>query len=601
MRQDFKHTRLRKTHVDKFPGRVLYFDTETWSEDKEEEQHHRMDIAWTCYAKYDDTGECEYERWEFWNTKKGICEYIRNKAYIKKPLLIIAHNIFFDLQVIGFFRSFAKWGYKLDFYYDKGLTYILIIRHEGRVIKCISSTNYYQSTLKRLGSMLGVNKLEIDFDQATRDELIEYCKRDVLVLKSSIEHFFRFIHKHDLGKVTMTKASQAMTAYRKKFLSEKIYYHHEEGPHDLERSAYYGGRTECFQIGEIKDGPFQSYDFNSMYPFVMANNHFPIKLVEHRPDYTITKIEAILGRYSVIAEVWVDTPEPVYAVRHNGKIVFPTGTFRTYLCSGGLEYAIKHDHILKVGQTNVYKSARLFDDYVDYFTTLKQHYTKTNNKIMRQLTKDFLNSLYGKFASRKPEIVMTDLDSFTGFEREDIYNLVTGQKGINYKMFNTAVAEYGWDDEVKSLCAIASHITEYGRLELWSLIKQVGYDRALYCDTDSLKIRKKDSYRIRKTIHDSELGALCMEEEFNNLHIYAAKSYVTEHHRVLKGVPKRAEEISPGMFTYDTFLRQGSHMRKGVDDYFILRRTVKVLKNVYDKATVRRNGRCTPFIFAEKI
>jgi len=76
----------------------------------------------------------------------------------------------------------------------------------------------------------------------------------------------------------------------------------------------------------------------------------------------------------------------------------------------------------------------------------------------------------------------------------------------------------------------ASYITAYARLHLWKQMKRIGFDRILYCDTDSIFTTK----RFMNT--SNELGELKKEVKMKNITIFRAKSYITENQVKMKGL-----------------------------------------------------------------
>jgi len=76
----------------------------------------------------------------------------------------------------------------------------------------------------------------------------------------------------------------------------------------------------------------------------------------------------------------------------------------------------------------------------------------------------------------------------------------------------------------------ASYITAYARLHLWKQMKRIGFNRIIYCDTDSIFTTK----RFMNT--SSELGELKREVKMKNITIFRAKSYITENRVKMKGL-----------------------------------------------------------------
>lgn len=595
---DYKAFKLPTIAGGHMPRRVIYFDTETKQKRVDNIERHRMKMAWTCLSKYTSQGVLERDVWTFFETSIDLCEYFEKTAVDKRPMFLMGHNVFFDLQSSDFFHYFTKWGWILDFYYDSGLTYILALRKGRKTIKCLSTTNWFDGSLKVLGEMIGLPKLDVDFEESTLEELKTYCKRDVEIIKAAMEQYYQLIIDNDLGRFSMTKASQAFNAYRHRFMINPIYIHNEDEIKDFERQAYMGGRVECFKIGKIKGGPFLSLDVNSMYPFIMKNYDMPYELVNYHEDLDLPYVTDILKSFCVVAEVDVKTDLPIYAYKYNDKLTFPIGSFRCFLCTEGLKEALKRGQILKIHRASIYRKARLFEKYVDNLYDLRRYYKESKQDVMVKLCKYLLNSLYGKFGQQikktKEEVDIT----FDGYWRMEGVDLVKQCAVIEYKMLNKYVIEDGLREGPKSFPAISAHITEAGRMLLWDIMERSNWSKVLYCDTDSIKIRKKDLKGVNYPLDDKTLGALKIEEETKKLTLIAPKAYTTENETKMKGIPKVAKYIGNNDFSYQSFLRQKIHMRKEITRYYMVRDTIKHLNEIYDKGLVDTKGNVSPYSFS---
>jgi len=588
---------LKKSHLKGLPKRVIYFDTETAQQQTKNIIKHRMKIAWSCRVAYDRQGQPKKEQWLLWHDTETLCKYFAEQTSSKESLYIIGHNVFFDLQVSDFFYYYTRWGWTLDYVYEKGLVYILVLKKGKRTIICLSSTNYFDFSLEKVGQFLGLEKLEIDFESEDEYRLIVYCRRDVEIVKGAMEYLFQFIHEHDLGQFKYTRASMSFTSFRHRFMEAKIYLHKDERVKQLERKAYHGGRVECFEVGEIKDGPFVTLDINSEYPYVMSMNEYPTKLVSYRNNVSLEALQDIVNGYCCVGQVILETESPIYAIKHNGKLIFPVGSFRAYLCTRGLEEALKRGHIKTVEYLAVYQSDYIFKPFIDFFYGLKEQYSKEGNTVLLRMTKIIMNSLYGKFGQKRTLNYIVDDITYDGYWRMETLDLVTGASEIEYKLLNRRVREYGQAEGKQAFPAIAAHVTEDARLLLWNIIETTGRDKVLYCDTDSIKIRKRDLPCVKYPIDPHSLGTLKIEDESRELTLISPKCYITEHERVLKGVPKHAIGIGPYKYKYLTFLKQASHLRHEVTRYFVTQETIKLVNQKYDKGIVQDDGKVIPFRF----
>ncbi|MBA7625294.1 hypothetical protein ES703_32721 [subsurface metagenome] len=575
---------------------MVFLDVETTGHKYDEYEHHTFKLASTCYVRRRDREGFVTEKWSDWYSSGALCWYLEMLCRQKTSLYLFGHNVFIDLQGSGFFRHFKEQGWVLNFIYDSGLTYLLVIRKEKRTIKVISTTTYFQASVKDLGKMLDLPKLEVDFASVSSADLLTYCKRDVEIIKLAMEKYFSMIEENDLGRFSLTKASQAFTAFRHRFMKVKVSLHRHPEAVELERACYMGGRTEAFRLGSIKDGPFVLLDINSMYPFVMSTSSVPVRLTYMEDNPNPERVRRLLPHNAVQAEVDLTTDEPAYSIHHNGRICFPVGSFTAFLGTTGLKYALEHNHVKQIKRLAWYDRAIVFNDYVHFFYNLRKHYQAEKNPIFALMSKDLLNTLYGKFGQYKPIIEESEEIDGPDYERVEVIDLVKGVKLVEYKLLNKRFTEIGKEEGSNSFVAISAHITETARFMLWDFIKEVGRSRVLYTDTDSLWIRERDLPRLQHRIDPSLLGALKIAERSEKLIISGAKHYETDKGTKLKGVPKKAKRLDSRTYEYQQFLRQKEHLRKSVIEGFLIKTVTKRISGVYSKGVVTRSGLVQPFL-----
>lgn len=585
---------LKRNHASAYPSEMLFLDTETKERTKGTEKHLRMRLAWTCFVQVRNDRGKHTEVWRDFRSTEALWSYVVDRCRPKHPLWVFAHNAFFDLQASDFFHYLTLWKWKREFYYDNGFTYILCLRNGDKCMKIVSTTNYFAGSLAELGKAVGIEKTQVDFRSATESELSSYCRNDVSIMVSFILQYLTFLREHDLGTFRYTRASQSFAAYRHRFMHEKIAIHSDEDVQSLEKSAYYGGRVECFRLGKQTGGPFASFDVNSMYPFVMKEHLYPTRLVDIGADYPLDKLRVVLERYGAVAQVVVETDTPLYPVRLDDVLIFPVGRFRTFLTTPSLKVALARGHLVAVESVAFYEMADLFSDYVDYFYRLKVRYTEEGNTLYRSFVKVFMNSLYGKFGQQVPLVESCEPEAGLGYTRLEEMILETGESWTVTVMLNVATTEHSPRPGPTSFIAIAAHVTDYARCYLSELIETVGWDKVLYCDTDSLKLRLVDADKLKPYLNDTKLGSLNHEGTFSSFIIYGPKDYVQDEKIKVKGVPRNAVSEGNGVYTYDTFTGQATHLRRGVTRFYILKGTKKVLRREYKKGRVRPGGKVDP-------
>ena len=592
---------IRKNEGNKTPRHILVLDTETKIEHIDGIEHHKMKIAWSVFASLNKEGEVSAETWRYFDRRFELCNYISALAIQFNEIELVGNNIFFDLQVMGFFKYLPEMGWKLAFIYENGMTYLLIIKKEKCTIKCISLTNYLEASVKDLGEMIGNPKIEVSFETATKEELMIYCFRDTEITFDALMKYIGFVRNNNLGNFALTRASQAMKAYRHRFMTKKLLYHTDEEITALERAAYFGGRTECFQIGPIKNGPFLDLDINGLYPYVMKEKAMPTAMFDLYETATIDDLRDILIQYGAIAEVEIETSRATFPFREGGRVLFPIGRFRTVLCTESLRDALDLGEIVSIGKCAVYKMDYIFAEYVDYFYSIRMKARKEGDKIIDRMSKLFMNSLYGKFAQQRDIEVLEEECKSDKYIREEVYDRLTGETRIITQLFNVLKITQGKEPIPGSIFSIPAHVTEYGRNLLWRLIAKTGSDRVLYCDTDCIKIRSSDLPYVDYPIDSEALGALKIEAEYSDLSIHAPKDYTTNLKRRIKGVPASAVSLDGETWEYKQFGRQLTHLREGNTDDFIVKTVRKELSRLYTKGRVSSSGLVTPWVFPDDL
>lgn len=594
---------LRENKATGLPKRLLFLDTETvkryeWMYDAEV---HRFKMGYTWFVK-GEKGVYSRDRseWEFHDYATVMLRYIEGKCVKSSPLFVIGSNVLFDMGASGMIPWFTDRGWERDFYYSKGLTFMMVISKGGLRIKFLSMQNFLPGSIAEVGDMIGMPVWDVDFDTCTDVQLTDHCYRDCHILGEGMLYYLDFLRRFGLGRFRLSVSGQAMGAYRHRFMDEKILIYHEREVNKFERSAYYGGRVEPFRIGKCEGGPFVQLDVNGMYPYVMELHKYPVKLYQCRMDVSPWQMKKVLKRFSVVARCQIETDEPVYPVRIDGLTCFPIGKFSTTLCTGSVEYALAHGHLKSVERCTLYHQAHIFGEYVDFFWTLRKGFKYVNNRIMEFVCKLFLNSMYGKFGEQRDSIVdfgwVDDNDAW----RQEYYNEVTESWGIEEVLFHKWTLYEGKEESPQSAPAIAAHVTDYARNYLWKLMGRMGRENVLYVDTDSMIIRRDIAYSLGYSqVSEKELGFLKLESEMAELEIFGCKDYITERKVVRKGIRSEAVAIGSSVFSQEQFPSIVGLMRIGCWTGLPVKTVKKHLMRKYKKGLVHSDGRVSPLVLDE--
>lgn len=646
---------------------VVYCDSESRIE--EGTLIHKPYLMCATFVRYKGR-KTEYSRdypnnvYQFWN---DLCEF----AQYKTTTYCYAHNMGYDMIATSAIPLLEDNGFRLESFFEKGGTTIYRflskeydeeeqqIKDRTKTITLLSSTNFYSDTLANIAKVFGLEKIDIkkeygeDYNSITMENAIIYCRQDVKVLQVAMEALFDFIRNEDLGCMGKTAASQSFNAFKHRFMEHNIYIHNNAKAITLERKSYYGGRVECWQIGERKNDDFYYIDVNSMYPYVMANFNYPTKLLSYQSYNSISDLKiAIRDGVGLVAKVKVKTEKPYFPLRRDKKLIFPVGEFWTYLSTPEIEFALKHKLIIKVAECSYYEMKPIFKPFVDYFYNERLKAKKLKDKVHDYLFKLMMNCLYGKFGQLKENWEAVDIAPPHAISNYVESDFETGEEKHVKELGGTRFEKIGEDSEAfNSFPAVASHVTSQARIHLLNHIIQTKIENVYYMDTDSIMTNSQGYENLKDTLDESILGKMKLEDyipfsDKNNppgyvpfFKINAPKDYV--FHGIMKwkkegkyfikrkGISKDARLLTDEEYiTYiekkrlqlssikfnefmrthkrdeltmnmqwckmSTFINEGN-----ISQYHNINR-VKSLSRKYNKGTVLPDGSVTPFIIHDK-
>lgn len=351
---------------------------------------------------------------------------------------------------------------------------------------------------------LPIKKGKIDYQDYTIDEdRLEYVFGDVKIVAMALNHII------SQGIDRLTIASSAYHNF-KGYYDNRDY--HSMFPQldddflDAYRKAYRGGRSQVnpkFQ-DMILQG-VKRYDINSMYPYIMSEMRLPygkpirtdkmgtsdfelytleiqFKLKEgHLP--TLLKKGAIFGF------------ESSYYTESNGIELLRISSIDYELLQR--HYDIQACKVVEVW--SFFTTTTIFRDYINFWYERKLHSKgaeKTEAKLM-------LNSLYGKFGSNhkgnhKIPYLCDDIVAYEGSEEEDM---------------------------PKYYLPMAIAITSYAHKLLDDFIMLTGYDKFVYCDTDSIHTF---ATMPNQYVHNTQLGKFKLEAIEEKSKYIRQKCYCTK-------------------------------------------------------------------------
>lgn len=363
---------------------------------------------------------------------------------------------------------------------------------------------------------------EVTFPIYKKSDLLDYLFRDCKGLYQVIEKFYDsgFIK---FAKKSWTAAGQAVNVYRL-FMPRALHSlpdseEFREGNVDaFVRKAYFGGRTEVFKpIFDpiLCDAPWLYYaDVNSLYPTVMEKNPFPDRFKgwgSGENDYNAADM--------AIWHVEVDVPEDMYApplgIKHDNKLLFPTGRFKGHFTKYEIEYAKSLGvKVLEYYEGAVLENAGfIFKNYIQELYAARLKAKESGDEVTQTSVKLCMNSTYGRMGMNKTRSNLVMDMGRNGVRLLHELDL-NGQK--------VRIGEVDADmSKAFSNASIACYVTSYARVHLHKEMLAVGPEHVYYCDTDSLFSKKEMRF-------GKELGEMKLEYRIRSACFLAPKTYVNE-------------------------------------------------------------------------
>jgi len=451
-------------------------------------------------------------------------------------------------------------------------------------------------SLAELGKKVGLEKLKTPETFTGLESDDEYCRRDVEIISRAVTGWAEWLIDCDLGSFQLTAASQAINTFRHRFMRDRILIDADLDALRVARDSYHGARCEAGRIGHY-NGDFVLLDVNSMYPHVMHDYEFPLRLRGFKRNIRVEDLLQLLDEYCICSHCRVKVEKPFLAVRHEDKLVFPIGEFDCYLTTPDLQYLKEHGGIKRVYECSIYEQGTPFVEYVDYFYGRRLDALRAGQVTESNHFKLLLNSFYGKWGQNGQKYVKAGTCDPGIFHSLPVYNYQTGR--VHRTRFMAGVITHLINDgeSRESHPAIAAHVTAYARMIMWTLIRQIPLEHYFYCDTDSILISAECVKLFQDRLDQVRLGSLKKVGQYSDITIYGCKDLVLDGKVTLKGVRKTAQQIDEHTYSQERWSTLVGQLSRGDKGGPTTVRYEKHLKRVYDKGIVGLDGIVRPYVF----
>lgn len=490
-------------------------------------------------ADFETTTDAETARVWSWEScvvgdPDNFCRGIDIESFIEYCSLadrvIYFHNLKFDSSyILSYLLTHGySWSNKRILKKHEFSTLISNMGQFYSVTVCFgdTTTTFYDSlklirlSVEQIAKAYGLTyrKLEIDYDKPRpegympTDKEWKYQHADVAIMSQALHILF------NEGLTKITQGSNALWDYKEIIGKKNFKRWFPVLPPEIDafcRKSYKGGATQVHKIFANQEiGCGITLDVNSMYPWAMYEMFLPFgEPIYYTGKYRQDKLYPLYIQKLSCSFELKEGYIPTIQLKHSG--LFRGTDFlessdgnivELTLTSVDLKLFLDHYNVYNVSWISGYKfmqSKNMFTEYIDKWYAIKAQATKDGNKGLRQIAKDMMNSLSGKFGLR-PEVQ----------EKIPYYD-----EKLRFK-----VGEVEQRDSI--YVPVVSFITSYGR-DKSLRSAQKNYDRFIYMDTDSLHLvgtELPDNLDIDST----KLGWWDLEKTWVRGYFIRAKTYIEE-------------------------------------------------------------------------
>jgi hypothetical protein len=446
-----------------------------------------------------------------WKDNLGRFKHFQTKSreeavrwiYSRPTSLFVAHNLEYDL--VNLFRD-SDYNELDQIVYTAKPVYAKL---KNRDHIFYDTFNWYAGSLKSMGKLVGLEKLEVVGD-AFDDPA--YNARDCEIVVAFTEMLITRVRSEFALGIKATIGSLAMHVFRSNYLSKWT-----ANNSDLALDAYYGGRCEVFWRGKIKKH-IRVADVNSEYPFAMTwdfpdtSNMITGRTLDAR--FGVAKVDIRVPRHLV---------PPLPMRRDDGLLFFPwgrlTGTWTLHEIREAVALGARVERVHESITTD--REVRPFAQFIESVYAMR---LAGDNEFEKLWYKLLMNNSYGKLVERSDRL---DVRGHELSEKE----LAKGQGRLVRKTGNLWVYEWPRLEPPETANYMwGAHVTSYGRIHLLRQLRKVADTEGstlLYCDTDSVMWSGKGDPGL--DLDQKRLGALKVDDYPGGGEFFMPKGYVLRY------------------------------------------------------------------------
>lgn len=383
------------------------------------------------------------------------------------------------------------------------------------------------------------------------------------VIAEAVKQIIEWIDRDELGPFRPTGSGQSYSCYRRHFLTERILAHNNDEQLRAERISMWAGRTEAWQHGNIKGGPFVELDMRSAYARIASQCDVPAVALGaiHRPS--IASLLRQTDRYSFLCRVEVETETPVAPASTGTHTIWPVGNFTTWVWEPELRLLDTYATSVKVLTAYRYRKAPALAGFASMVLGVLDQPPDDLMGVPALVVKHWSRTLVGRFGLRYRSWIPYSRDGDNDLSLVTFINADTETMTDMLCVGHDMLLLGDMAESRDSVPQIPAWIMSECRARLWYAMVDIGLDNVVYVDTDSVIFKTHGDSRRERDIVQRFAPLWLQKGRYARLSIAGPRNLHVDDTRRISGLPAEAVRTGNGKYHAEVFKSIREAMRSG--------------------------------------
>lgn len=383
------------------------------------------------------------------------------------------------------------------------------------------------------------------------------------IIRAATIQILNWIEADDLGPFKPTGSGQSYSAFRRRYLQDRILVHDDTARLAAERTSMWAGRTEAWQHGRIVGGPFIELDMRAAYARIAAQCNVPIVALGRVYKPTVKRILGDTTKHEYLCRVRVETETPVVPVSAGAHTFWPVGTFDTWVWTPELRLLDKYATRAQIGVAYKYRTAPALQEFASYVLSTLDKPPDDRVGLPHLVMKHWSRTLVGRFGLRYRAWIPfsddndPDLSMCTFIDYDE--HTMTDMLCVGRDMLLLG----DLTESVESVPQIPAFVMSECRRRLWETMVDIGLDRVVYVDTDSIIVATHGDRRFERALLQRHVHLWAPKRRLINLHIQGPRNLTADNDRRMSGLPVSAVQCGPVEYRGEVLRSIKEAMRHG--------------------------------------